>query len=272
MKDLVLLARTDEMHDYLSSPATKKIMEREWVVYGHTEFRDISQISIAHLYNLRRSHFYRSVNKRYTKTKPTVVQIGERARPSPGGSPGYIRIDTVHQGDYNDKKGVYHVNAGDELTQWEIVASVEKIAESYLVLVLESMLAGFPFVMRGFHSDNGPKFINKTVAQFLNKLLIRLPNAGPDTAMIMGWWSPRMAQWYTNTRAMLIFPRPMPKALNHYNSKYLNLYINFHRPCFFPVSVTDHRGKIRKTYPYQEVPHMRSLSHCPEMRATCALG
>ena len=57
--DIALLARTDELHDYLSGPATKKIMEREWAVYGHANFRSISRISIAHLYNLRRSHLYR---------------------------------------------------------------------------------------------------------------------------------------------------------------------------------------------------------------------
>jgi hypothetical protein len=107
-------------------------MEREWAVYGHPDFRNISTISIAQLYNLRRSHLYRSITKRYTRTKPTVVKIGERAKPAPGGSPGYVRIDTVHQGDELGQKGVYHINAVDEVTQWEIVASVEKIAESYL--------------------------------------------------------------------------------------------------------------------------------------------
>ena len=32
-----------------------------------------------------------------------------------------------------------------------------------------------------------------------------------------------------------------------------NPYINFHRPCFFPVFVIDHKGKVRKTYPYNMV-------------------
>ena len=99
--DIALLARTDELHDYLSGPATKKIMEREWAIYGHTDFRNISRISIAHLYNLRRSHLYRSITKRYARTKPTVVKIGGRVRPAPEGNPSYIRIDTVHQGDHN---------------------------------------------------------------------------------------------------------------------------------------------------------------------------
>jgi len=35
---------------WLSGPATKKIMEREYEVYGHIEFGSIAQISAAHLY------------------------------------------------------------------------------------------------------------------------------------------------------------------------------------------------------------------------------
>jgi len=158
------------LHGYLSGPATKKIMERECAVYGHAEFRNISRISIAHLYNLRRSHTYRGITRRFTRTRPAVVKIGERARPDPGGRPGYIRIDTIHQGDLNGQKGVYHINAVDEITQWEIVASVERISETYLVPVLESMLPGFPFVIRGFHSDNGAEFINKTLEQTIDPL------------------------------------------------------------------------------------------------------
>jgi transposase InsO family protein len=253
MEDIILLARTDELHDYLSGPATKKIMEREWIVYGHTEFRNISRISIAHLYNLRRSHFYRSVNKRYTRTKPAVVQIGERARPSPGGNPGYIRIDTVHQGDYNDKKGVYHINAVDEVTQWEIVASAEKIAESYLVPVLESMLAGFPFVIRGFHSDNGSEYINKTVAQLLNKLFIRFTKGRPRHSNDNGLVESKNGSVVRKHLGYAYIPQACAEALNRYYCEYLNPYINFHRPCFFPVSFTDYRGKIRKKYPYHEV-------------------
>ena len=48
-------------------------------------------------------------------------------------------------------------------------------------------------------------------------------------------------------------PQSCAEALNRYNSEFLNPYINFHRPCFFSVSVTDSRGKVKKTYPYQEV-------------------
>ena len=115
-------------------------MEREYEIYGHFEFGNISRISVAHLYNLRSSNTYRNITRRFTRMKPVVFGIGERAKPDPKGQPGYIRIDTVHQGDMNGHKGVYHINAVDEITQWEVVASVERMSEAYLVPVLETML------------------------------------------------------------------------------------------------------------------------------------
>ncbi len=177
--EIGLLARTDELHGWLSGPATKNIMEREYEVYGQAEFGNISRVSIAHLYNLRRSNTYRGMTRRYTKTKPAVSRIGERAKPDPKGQPGYIRIDTVHQGDLNGQKGVYHINAVDEITQWEIVASVERMSEAYLVPVLETMLLQFPFITRGFHSDNGSEFVNRTAARLLNKMLIHFTKSRP---------------------------------------------------------------------------------------------
>ena len=253
LSDIALLARTDGLHDFLSGPATKKIMEREWTVYGHDDFRNVSRISIAHLYNLRRSHLYRSITKRYTKTKPAVVKIGERARPDPKGRPGYIRVDTVHQGDLNEEKGVYHINAVDEVTQWEIVASVEKISEYYLEPILESMLAGFPFVIRGFHSDNGSEFINKTVAKLLNKLLIRFTKCRPRHTNDNGLVESKNGSVVRKQLGYVHIPQKYATAIDHYHRGFLNIYINFHRPCFFAISAVDHRGKVKKTYPYKKV-------------------
>jgi len=253
LADIALLAKTDELHDYLSGPATKKIMEREWAVYRHVDYRNISQISVAHLYNLRRSHLYRSITKRYTRTKPAVVKIGERARPDPGGSPGYIRVDTVHQGDSNGEKGVYHINAVDEVTQWEIVGSVERISEHCLEPILESMLAGFPFVIRGFHSDNGSEFINKTVAGLLNKLLIRFTKCRPRHTNDNGLVESKNGSVVRKQLGYVHIPQVYATAIDQYHRDFLNVYINFHRPCFFAVSVVGHKGKAKKTYPYQEV-------------------
>jgi hypothetical protein len=44
---------------------------------------------------------------------------GERRRPDPKNRPGYLRVDTVHQGDDLDgSQGVFHINAVGEVTQW----------------------------------------------------------------------------------------------------------------------------------------------------------
>jgi len=165
--DIELLAAVDEAHETLSGPATKRILEREYHEYGKPEYERLATISAAHLYNLRKQRRYRECRLSYTKTRPTLVTIGERRRPDPQGQPGYLRIDTVHQGDQDGAKGVYHINAVDEVTQWQVVACVPRISEAWLQPVLEAILKQFAFHIRGFHSDNGSEFVNATVARLL---------------------------------------------------------------------------------------------------------
>ena len=170
--DVDLLAYVDKAHGNLSGPATRRIVERECNQYGQAAYQRLSTISVAHLYRLRNSAAYRKRNTTYQPTKPTPVSIGERRKPQPHGSPGYLRIDTVHQGDLDGRKGLYHINAVDQVTQWEIVAATPHISELWLLPVLEALLKQFPFVIRGFHSDNGSEYINYNVARLLGKLLI----------------------------------------------------------------------------------------------------
>jgi len=251
--EVQLLARTEELHGWLSGPATKKIMEREYEVYGHTEFENISRVSVSHLYNLRRSNTYRGMTRRFSKTRPAVSSIGERAKPDPKGQPGYIRLDTVHQGDIDGYKGVYHINAVDEIVQWEILASVERLSEAYLVAVLESMLFQFPFIIHGFHSDNGSEFVNHIVARLLNKLLIRFTKSRPRHTNDNGLVETKNGSVVRKNLGYAYIPQACAELLNSYHQDYLNPYINFHRPCFFPISVIDHKGKVKKIYPYEEV-------------------
>lgn len=168
----MLLAQTDEAHQTLSGPASKKLFERAYRIYKDPTYERLSTISVSHLYNLRKSQIYQRQRRHFTKTQPSAVQIGVRRKPNPQGQPGFIRIDTVHQGDQDKQKGVYHINAVDELTQFEVVISVEKISERYLIPVLEEILNAFPFSMISFHSDCGSEYINHRVADLLNKLHI----------------------------------------------------------------------------------------------------
>jgi hypothetical protein len=166
------LAALDERHNTLSGPATKKLCERAHTIFKQTQYQRLAGISVAHLYNLRKSKSY--LRQRYTfeKTRPKVALIGIRKKPRANGEPGFIRIDTVHQGDQDKQKGVYHINAVDEVTQFEVVCTVEKISEQYLMPAIEQLLDCFPFVIQGFHSDNGSEYINYKVAALLQKLLI----------------------------------------------------------------------------------------------------
>jgi len=177
--DLELLATVDAAHENLSGPATRRILEREYRLYGRREFERLSTISVSHLYNLRQQSRYRERRLHYVKTRPTAVAIGERRCPDPQGQPGYLRVDTVHQGDAPAGQGVYHINAVDQVTQWEIVAATERISEAWLEPVLCALMRQFPFRIRGFHSDNGSEFINRVVARLLNKLLIQQTKSRP---------------------------------------------------------------------------------------------
>ena len=189
--DMRLLAAMDERHNTPNGLALKKLCERAFEVFGQAEHERLAGISVSHLYNLRKSRTCRRARHTVDKTRPVSLPIGERRKPQPDGKPGYIRIDTVHQGDLDGEKGVYHVNAVDEVTRFEGVVSVERIiSEAYLIPALEHLLEAFPFVVLGFHADNGSEYINRKVAELLEKLRIELTKSrarhSNDNALLWG--------------------------------------------------------------------------------------
>jgi len=98
-QDVARLAEVDRAHGWLSGPATVRIFQREHQQFGKAEYARLGEISVAHLYNLRGSDRYRKLAAKWEPTRPTATLIGERRQPNPRGQPGYLRIDTVHQGD-----------------------------------------------------------------------------------------------------------------------------------------------------------------------------
>ena len=208
---------------------------------------------MAHLYNLRKRNIRLGLGKRFTKTRPVVSKIGERAKPDPKGMPGYIRIDSVHQGDFEGVKGLYHINVVDEVTQWENILSAEKLSEACLLPSLESLLSKFPFVIRGFHSDNGSEFVNYKVNSLLNRLLIRFTRSRPRHSNDNGLVESKNGAVIRKHLGYTHIPQQYAREFNVYYEKFLNPYINFHRPCFFAVSMIDSKGRIKKKYPLEEV-------------------
>lgn len=141
-------------------------------MFADNRHTNLAEVSVSHLYNLRGSDRYKRYRQTFTKTQSRKIPIGERRKPQLDVKPGYIRIDTVHQGDLDKTKGVYHINAVDEVTQFEIICTVEKISDLYFMPALTQILESFPLQVLGFHSDNGSEYINKQVAALLGKLYI----------------------------------------------------------------------------------------------------
>jgi transposase InsO family protein len=250
--DVRLLAQTDTLHSTLSGLATKKLMERAYGVFGDARYERLAVISVAHLYNLRQRPVYQRLRQVWSKTRPVTVAIGERRAPAPHGQPGYLRVDSVHQGDRDGVKGVYHINTVDCVTQYEAVATCERISEAFLLPVLAALLASFPFVIKGFHSDNGSEYINHEVANLLNKLLIE------EQTKSRSRHCNDNAQAESKNGAIVRkhlgyshIPQCFATLVNAFCGDHLNPYINFHRPCLFAETITDAKGRQRKRYPYR---------------------
>lgn len=261
--DVELLAYVDKSHGNLSGPATKRILEREYGEYGQQAFERISRISVAQIYRFRNSQAYRKKNTSYQPTRPTPIPIGERRKPRPQGRPGYLRIDTVHQGDRDGHKGVYHINAVDEVTQWEIVAAAPQISEHWLIPVLEQLLEQFPFIIRGFHSDNGSEFINYTVARLLGKLLIEQTKSRAHRTGDNGLVESKNGAVVRKHMGFGHIAAQHAEAVHQFHRQYLNPYINFHRPCAIPEIVEEGNGKRRRRYRRWATP-FEILSETPE--------
>jgi hypothetical protein len=256
-KDIALLMKTDRAHGRLSGKATRKIVKREYVEYGKKEYEQLSHISSSHIYNLRATNQYQSrLGSSFEKTKSTAIPIGQRRKPEPNGVPGYIRVDTVHQGDYvgeqgeGMKKGVYHINVVDEVTQWQIAGSVEGISERFLAPLLMKLIRQFPFRIINFHSDNGSEYINKIVAQLLRKMLIDQTKSRPRHSNDNGLVETKNGGVIRKHFGYAYIEQRHAKPINHFYQTYMNPYLNFHRPSGFATRVYDSKkpGKYKKVY------------------------
>jgi len=256
--DVELLASVDQAHERLSGPATRHILKREFEVYGKPEFERLAKLSNGHLYNLRQSPRYGL--RHYENTRPTVVQIGERKKPAPNAQPGFLRIDTVHQGDGPEGKGIYHINAVDEVTQWEVVLATPRISEAWLMPLLESILQQFPFVILNFHSDNGSEFINKTVARLLDKLLIEQTKSRPRKSGDNGLVETKNAAIVRKHIGWGHISPAHAAPINLFYAGFLNPYINYHRPSAQAEVHIDDKGRKRRLYKQWQTPFEKLIS------------
>ena len=163
-----------------------------------------------------------------------------------------------------DAKGLYHINAVDQVTQWEIVAATPQISELWLMPVLEALLEQFPFAIRGFHSDNGSEFINYNVARLLDKLLIEQTKSRAHHSGDNGLVESKNGAIIRKHIGYGHIDAQHAEAMDQFHREHLNPYLNFHRPCAVPKVLTEANGKRRRVYERWATPFelFRELPGC----------
>ena len=252
--DVRLLAAVDTAFGTLSGPATVHVLRRALDQYADRRFERLARLSVSHLYNLRASRTYERQRVIRTATRPSTNPIGTRRAPAPAGRAGFIRIDSVHQGDLDGAKGVYYVNAVDCVTQWQAVACCERISEAYLLPVLEQLLASFPFAIRGFHADNGSEYINGRVADLLEKLHAEFTKSRPRRSNDNALAETKNGAVVRKTFGYGHIPQHFARPINAFCAEHLTPFLNLHRPCLFATEIDDPAkpGRIRKVYRHQD--------------------
>jgi len=252
--DIGLLAEVDRLHGALSGPATRKLCARAFHLFGDARYERLAAISNGHLYNLRHSTTYRRRGGTAPRQRRGAeVTLGERRRPRPYGRPGHVRVDSVHQGELDGIKGLYHVNLVDEVTQFQFIGSVEHLHAGCVAPLLEALLQAFPFAIHGFHTDNGSEFVNREVAALLRDLHIEFTRSRPcrstDNALVESKNGAVIRRHLGHGH----IPGRFAAEVNAFTQQVLSPYLNYHRPCLFPREATDARGRVRKRYHHTDV-------------------
>ena len=260
-EDRELLALIDNETGRMAGTLTAQFCADQFAA-GDERFLRLKDVSSATIYRLRKDKRYEALSITIEKTKPVQVPIGERRKPDPEGEPGFIRVDTVHQGDLGTQKGVYHINLVDEVTQWEVIVAVEHISESLLKEVLLIALFLFPFRIQNFHSDNGSEYINYTVAGLLKKLLIRQTKGRPRHSNDNGLVETKNGAIIRKEMGHFHIPGKFAPRINVFYRDHLIPFLNFHRPCHFPHRTILKNGKVIVRYRRKDcrTPYRKLLS------------
>ena len=251
--DVELLVEMDRAHEDVCGAAIAHLLQRAHTVYGDQRYERLADLSVSHLYNLRKSDGYQAQRVSFVSTRAVCNSIGQRKAPSPNGRAGFVRIDTVHQGDLDGVKGVYHITCVDEVSQWQVQACVQGISEAFLLPVLALILQQFPFEILGFHSDNGSEYINGRVAKLLQKLLVEQTKSRSRHSNDNALAESKNASVVRKHMGYSHIPQRFAKPINAFYQKVFNPWLNLHRPCMFASDTVNAKGKLIKRYRHQDV-------------------
>ena len=136
----------------------------------------------------------------------------------------------------------------DAVSQWQVEACVEGISEAFLLPVLEAVMAQFPFVIEGFHSDNGSEYINHKVAKLLEKLRIEQTKSRSRHSNDNALAESKNASVVRKHMGYSHIPKKYARPINAFYETVFNSWLNLHRPCLFSTEVVSEKGKVKKVY------------------------
>lgn len=263
--DIALLVEMDRANGDVCGPAIVHLLRRAFEVYGDTRYARLAKLSVSHLYNLRKSTGYQNRRKSFTKTRPVLSPIGLRRAPAHNRGAGFVRVDTVHQGDLHGIKGVYHITCVDTVSQWQVEACVQGISEAFLLPVLAAVMEQFPFVIEGFYSDNGSEYINRNVAALLEILRIEQTKSRPRHSNDNALAESKNASTVRKHMGYSHISQTYAAPINIFYREAFNPWLNLHRPCMFASDCISPKGKIVKKHLPRDV--KTPLSRLIEMAA-----
>ncbi len=166
----------------------------------------------------------------------------------------------MHQGDSPEGNGLHHINAVDEVTQWEVVAATPFLSKRYLLPVLEALLRQFPFRIKGFHSDNGSEYISQTVSKLLGKLLIEQTKSRARHSSDNGLVETKNGAILRKHIGCGHIAPGHAARVQQFHASFLNPYLNFHRPSAQPEIEIDAKGRKHRRYKQWLTPLEKLLS------------
>ena len=130
---------------------------------------------------------------------------------------------------------------------------MQGISEAYLLPVLALVMAQFPFVLKGFHSDNGSEYINHRVAKMLDKLRIEQTKSRARHSNDNALAESKNASVVRRHMGYSHIPQQHAEPINAFYQTIFNPWLNLHRPCLFATETVNANGKIVKRYKHADV-------------------
>ena len=114
-------------------------------------------------------------------------------------------------------------------------------------------MEGFPFIIVGFHAENGSAYSNDQVAILLEKLRIEVTKSRPRQSNDHALAESKNGAVVRKQLGDAHIPQLFSKQVNTFWADFLDPSVTFHPPCVFPETITDAIGKACTRFRYEDM-------------------